>query len=99
MLPLLRQHQKFQETLQAYTNCLDCFQLAIKWEKHATAKEQYQERLLEYLERAEKIKEILAQQVKEKKQILEQPVHNEEELLYELERRLGGDVARSRYAV
>jgi hypothetical protein len=56
---LLRQHQKFQETLEAYKSCLDCFQLAIKWHENGMVKEQYQRFYLEYLIRAEKLKEIL----------------------------------------
>jgi hypothetical protein len=59
VLPLLRQHQKFQETLEAYKGCLDCFQLALHDHSVLLALDQLQKFYLEYLIRVEKIKEIL----------------------------------------
>jgi vacuolar protein-sorting-associated protein 4 len=49
----------YAEAYKAYTNALELFMLALKWEKNAKSKEIVRSKVTEYMNRAEKLKEWL----------------------------------------
>jgi len=62
----LDKEQKYEEALSAYSDCLKYFMFALKYEKNPKIKETYRAKIEEYMNRAEKIKEILSNPKKEK---------------------------------
>jgi vacuolar protein-sorting-associated protein 4 len=52
----------YAEAYKAYTNALELFMLALKWEKNAKSKEIVRAKVTEYMNRAEKLKEWLAKE-------------------------------------
>lgn len=62
----VQQRTKYKEALEAYENCLEAFVYALKWEKNASTKKQLDKFAKEYMERAEKIKEMLSAPVETK---------------------------------
>jgi len=62
-----KQREKFQEAMNQYIHAIDVFQTAIKYEKVASRLQMLRTKMLEYMERAEKIKAILAEPPTKKK--------------------------------
>ncbi|EKX33345.1 vacuolar protein sorting protein 4 [Guillardia theta CCMP2712] len=62
-----KQREKYDEALHAYRTCLDTFMTAMKWEKNPNITAQLRKFAKEYMERAEKIQEILKDPPKAKK--------------------------------
>jgi vacuolar protein-sorting-associated protein 4 len=52
----------YAEAYKSYTNALELFMLALKWEKNAKSKEIVRGKVTEYMNRAEKLKEWLAKE-------------------------------------
>jgi vacuolar protein-sorting-associated protein 4 len=52
----------YAEAYKAYTNALELFMLALKWERNAKSKEIVRAKVTEYMNRAEKLKEWLAKE-------------------------------------
>ncbi|OAJ40104.1 hypothetical protein BDEG_23877 [Batrachochytrium dendrobatidis JEL423] len=59
----------FEEAYKLYTNSLEYFMTAMKYEKNDKLKESIRKKFTEYLDRAEKLKEYLAKQQKKKKPV------------------------------
>jgi len=58
---------EYEKAYQLYYQSLELFMLALKWEKNAKSKEMIRGKAGEYMERAEKLKQHLAGEDKEKK--------------------------------
>jgi vacuolar protein-sorting-associated protein 4 len=52
----------YAEAYKGYTNALELFMLALKWEKNAKSKEIVRAKVNEYMNRAEKLKEWLSKE-------------------------------------
>ncbi|KAH9263343.1 hypothetical protein BASA83_013280 [Batrachochytrium salamandrivorans] len=59
----------FEEAYKLYTNSLEYFMTAMKYEKNDKLKESIRKKFTEYLDRAEKLKEYLSKQQKKKKPV------------------------------
>jgi len=57
----------YEKAYQAYYQALELFMLALKWEKNAKSKEMIRQKAGEYMERAEKLKNHLAEQDNKRK--------------------------------
>ena len=57
----------YEQAYQQYYAALECFMLALKWEKNPTSKQMIRAKATEYMERAEKLKAHLAQESDKKK--------------------------------
>lgn len=53
---------EYEKAYQGYYSALELFMLALKWEKNAKSKEMIRQKAGEYMERAEKLKNHLAEQ-------------------------------------
>ena len=53
--------QEYAKAFQLYTNSIELFILAAKWEKNAKSKEMIRQKAAEYMDRAEKLKVYLAE--------------------------------------
>lgn len=58
---------EYEKAYQLYYQALELFMLAIKWEKNAKSKEMIRAKAGEYMERAEKLKNHLAEGDKNKR--------------------------------
>jgi vacuolar protein-sorting-associated protein 4 len=58
---------EYEKAYQLYCQSLELFMLALKWEKNAKSKEMIRAKVSEYIERAEKLKNHLADDGKRKK--------------------------------
>jgi len=63
-----KQREKYEEALNCYVKAVEAFRTAIKWEKLKAKKEMLSNKCLEYVDRAEAIKTILAEPIKPKKE-------------------------------
>mmetsp|Transcript_49917 Transcript_49917/g.118316 ORF Transcript_49917/g.118316 Transcript_49917/m.118316 type:complete len:443 (+) Transcript_49917:293-1621(+) len=61
-----KQREKYQEAMNQYIHAIDVFQTAIKYEKVPNRLAMLKNKMIEYMERAEKIKSILNEPVKKK---------------------------------
>ncbi|KAL2914548.1 Vacuolar protein sorting-associated protein 4 [Polyrhizophydium stewartii] len=59
----------FEEAYKLYTNSLEYFMTAMKYEKNEKLKESIRKKFTEYLDRAEKLKDYLSKQQKKKKPV------------------------------
>ena len=58
---------EYEKAYQTYYQALELFMLALKWEKNAKSKEMIRAKAGEYMERAEKLKNHIAEPEKMKK--------------------------------
>ena len=58
---------EYEKAYQLYYQSLELFMLALKWEKNAKSKEMIRAKAAEYMERAEKLKNHLAEGDKNRK--------------------------------
>ena len=58
---------EYEKAYQTYYSALELFMLALKWEKNPRSKEMIRAKTGEYMERAEKLKNHLAQQGENRK--------------------------------
>lgn len=58
---------EYEAAYQGYYSSLELFMLALKWEKNAKSKEMIRTKVAEYMERAEKLKNHLAEQDNKRK--------------------------------
>lgn len=56
----------YEQAYQQYYAALECFMLALKWEKNPKSKDMIRAKASEYMERAEKLKQHLADDGKKK---------------------------------
>lgn len=58
--------QNYDEAYKQYTNALELFMLAMKWEKNPKSKEIVRAKIVEYMDRAEALKNFLSESEKNK---------------------------------